>query len=159
ALGFRRRFCNDVVIDLVGYRRHGHNEQDEPAYTQPLMAKRIAKHPPVREQFAERLAEAGGVPIEESPRPAQGMPTVPRAAHERLKQAIAASVAQAPASEERVPVEGEGEVVTAVAEERLRELNEQLLEVPEGFTIHPKLLRQLERRRDTIDEGGIDWGQ
>src|SRR5207253_6629471 len=52
ALAFRRRFCNDVVIDLVGYRRHGHNEQDEPAYTQPLMARRIANHPPVRELFA-----------------------------------------------------------------------------------------------------------
>ena len=59
ALAFRRRFCNDVVIDLVGYRRHGHNEQDEAAYTQPLMAARILRHPPVREQFAQRLEERG----------------------------------------------------------------------------------------------------
>jgi 2-oxoglutarate dehydrogenase E1 component len=158
ALGFRRRFCNDVVIDLVGYRRHGHNEQDEPAYTQPLMAKRIAAHPPVREQFAAKLAEVGVVPAEESARLADEMQTVLRAAHERLKQAITASAGHAHA-EERVPVEGTGAVVTAVAADRLRRLNEQLLQVPEGFTVHPKLLRQLERRRETIEEGGIDWGQ
>ena len=68
ALAFRRRFAADVVIDLVGYRRHGHNEQDEPAYTQPLMAQRIASHPPVRKQFAERLAAEGSVSEEEAER-------------------------------------------------------------------------------------------
>ena len=51
-MAFRRRFCTDVVIDLVGYRRHGHNEQDEAAYTQPLMAARIEQQPSVREQYA-----------------------------------------------------------------------------------------------------------
>src|SRR4029077_10635267 len=66
ALAFRRRFCNDVVIDLVGYRRHGHNEQDEAAYTQTLMAQRILTHPPVRDQFAERLAERDIVPREQA---------------------------------------------------------------------------------------------
>ena len=53
ALAFRRRFDSDVVVDLVGYRRHGHNEQDEAAYTQPLMTAQIAEHPTVREQFAQ----------------------------------------------------------------------------------------------------------
>ena len=59
ATAFRRRFCHDVVIDLVGYRRHGHNEQDEAAYTQPLMAQLIARHPPVRELYAKQLVEEG----------------------------------------------------------------------------------------------------
>ena len=59
ALAFRRRFGHDVVVDLVGYRRFGHNEQDEPAYTQPLMAARIAAHPTVREQFAAHLVAEG----------------------------------------------------------------------------------------------------
>ncbi len=158
ALAFRRRFCDDVVIDLVGYRRHGHNEQDEPAYTQPLMAKRIAAHPPVREQFAERLEQQGTVSREESERLVEEMQQVLRAAHERLKQSIGAS-SQQNARDERVPAEGAGEVATAVSGERLRVLNDQLLEVPDGFTIHPKLLRQLERRRVTLDDGGIDWGQ
>ena len=59
AQAYRRRFGHDVVVDLVGYRRFGHNEQDEAAYTQPLLAAAIAAHPTVREQFAARLVEAG----------------------------------------------------------------------------------------------------
>ena len=66
ALAFRQRFGHDVVVDLVGYRRFGHNEQDEPAYTQPLMAQIIASHPTVRELYATQLAEEGVVPVEEA---------------------------------------------------------------------------------------------
>jgi 2-oxoglutarate dehydrogenase E1 component len=157
ALAFRRRFCDDVVIDLVGYRRHGHNEQDEPAYTQPLMAKRIAGHPPVREQFARRLEERGVVTGEEAERLVAEMQSVLRKTHEALKQAIGASAQSAP-RDERLPDEAAGDVATAVPADRLRTLTEQLLEVPDGFTIHPKLVRQLERRRTALDEGGIDWG-
>ncbi|TML18509.1 MAG: multifunctional oxoglutarate decarboxylase/oxoglutarate dehydrogenase thiamine pyrophosphate-binding subunit/dihydrolipoyllysine-residue succinyltransferase subunit, partial [Actinobacteria bacterium] len=66
ALAFRRRFESDVVVDIVGYRRHGHNEQDEAAYTQPLMAAQVAEHPTVRELFAQRLAAGGVVTQEEA---------------------------------------------------------------------------------------------
>ena len=66
ALAYRRRFGHDVVVDLVGYRRHGHNEQDEAAYTQPLLAAAIAAHPTVREQFAKRLVEAASSPQEQA---------------------------------------------------------------------------------------------
>jgi 2-oxoglutarate dehydrogenase E1 component len=162
ALAFRRRFCNDIVIDLVGYRRHGHNEQDEPAYTQPLVAKRIARHPPVRELFAQSLEERNIVTREEVDRLAGEMQALLRSAHERLKQSIGASAsAPAPAapSGKRVPKEADAAIATGVPAERVRRLNEQLLGVPEGFTVHPKLLRQLERRRDTLEDGGIDWGQ
>jgi 2-oxoglutarate dehydrogenase E1 component len=158
ALAFRRRFCNDIVIDLVGYRRHGHNEQDEPAYTQPLMARRIASHPPVREQFAQRLEQRNIVTREEADRLVDEMHAALRAAHERLKQSIGASAPSLP-RDELPPREAAGDVATAVSADRLRRLNEQLLEVPEGFTIHPKLSRQLERRREALDDGGIDWGQ
>ncbi|MHB8641978.1 MAG: 2-oxoglutarate dehydrogenase E1 component [Gaiellaceae bacterium] len=158
ALAFRRRFCNDVVIDLVGYRRHGHNEQDEPAYTQPLSAKRIAAHKPVRALFAERLEAEAVVTSEEADALAAEMQTRMRGAHDRLKQLLG-GVPAAPTHDDRVPREGAGEVVTAVAAERLRTLNEELLRVPEGFTIHPKLAKQLERRREAIEHGGIDWGQ
>jgi 2-oxoglutarate dehydrogenase E1 component len=156
ALGFRRRFCDDVVIDLVGYRRHGHNEQDEPAYTQPLMARRIEGHRPVREQFAERLEREGVASREEADRLAEEMQSLLRAAHERLKRTFGAT--PPPAGDERVPAEEAAEIVTAVDADRLRRLDAELLAVPDGFTIHPKLRRQLERRGDALDEGGIDWG-
>jgi 2-oxoglutarate dehydrogenase E1 component len=146
ALAFRRRFASDVVIDLIGYRRHGHNETDEPAYTQPLMAAKIASHPTVREQFAAVLVEEGVV----SEAAAQL-----RAAHERLKSSIAAP---RPVREGHIPRSDGGEVVTAVPADRLRELNTQLLTVPEGFTVHPKLWKALERRFAALEEGGIDWG-
>jgi 2-oxoglutarate dehydrogenase E1 component len=154
-LAFRRRFRNDIVIDLVGYRRHGHNEQDEAAYTQPLMAKKIVEHPSVRAQFAERLAQDGVVAAEDAEALAQEMQSTLRAAHEQLKQTIAAPLPK----EAPVPRDTFGDVVTAVAAETLESLNDALLAVPEGFTVHPKLLRQLERRRETIEQGGIDWGQ
>src|SRR5207248_3972966 len=88
AMAFRRRFAKDVVVDLVGYRRHGHNEQDEAAYTQPLMAERIARHPSVRELFAARLVEEGVVSVDEAERLLQEVETKLRAAHESLRAAL-----------------------------------------------------------------------
>jgi 2-oxoglutarate dehydrogenase E1 component len=158
ALAFRRRFATDFVVDLVGYRRHGHNEQDEPAYTQPLMAEKIASHPTVREQFAEALADEGVTTPEEAEGLVSQVETQLREAHERLK-ATFAHAAPAPVREGFIPRSDGGEVVTAVAADRLRSLNEELLSVPEGFTVHPKLAKQLDRRRETLDAGGIDWGQ
>jgi 2-oxoglutarate dehydrogenase E1 component len=158
ALAYRRKFGHDVVVDLVGYRRHGHNEQDEAAYTQPLMAALIAEHPTVREQFAQRLAEEGVVPAEQSQELYEQLQRQLKEAHEHLKQSFGATVSQ-PVRDGRIPASTEEEVVTAVASDRLRALNEELLQVPEGFKPHPKLMKQLERRRDTIEQGGIDWGQ
>jgi 2-oxoglutarate dehydrogenase E1 component len=156
ALAFRRRFESDVVVDLVGYRRHGHNEQDEAAYTQPLMAALIAEHPTVRQQFAERLVTEGVVTQEEADARVQQVVAALRQAHEALKATFGVPHE---AREERIPGAAGAEVVTAVAPERLRALNEELLRAPEGFEVHPKLRSQLERRRQTIEQGGIDWGQ
>jgi 2-oxoglutarate dehydrogenase E1 component len=158
AMAFRRRFCTDVVIDLVGYRRYGHNEQDEAAYTQPLMAARIELQPSVREQYAETLAEEDAVNEQEAAALVERVETMLKGAHERLKQTFGQAV-PAVAYEGRIPSSSDAEVVTTVAEARLRTLNEELLRVPDGFTVHPKLAKQLERRRETIEEGGIDWGQ
>jgi 2-oxoglutarate dehydrogenase E1 component len=156
ALAFRRRFTGDVVVDLVGYRRHGHNETDEPAYTQPLMAEQIASHPTVRDQFAERLAREQVVTAEEAQALADEVEARLRQAHEGLKSSLSRPTA---VREGHIPRSLGGEVVTAVAAGRLRELNEALLAVPDGFSIHPKLAKQLERRPAALDEGGIDWGQ
>jgi 2-oxoglutarate dehydrogenase E1 component len=155
ALAFRSRFESDVVVDLVGYRRHGHNEQDEAAYTQPLMAAQVAEHPTVRELFAQRLIEEGIVIKEEADRLVADVTAELKQAHEALKATFGAP----PPAEGKIPFSSGDEVVTAVPADRLRELNEELLRTPEHFTVHPKLKAQLERRLQTIQEGGIDWGQ
>jgi 2-oxoglutarate dehydrogenase E1 component len=159
AMAFRERFRKDVVVDLVGYRRFGHNEGDEPAYTQPLMYKRIEEHSSVRELYAASLVESGLVPQSEANALGQSVQEAMKEAHESLKAALAAGTSRS--VEEKRPGRGsDAPIETAAPAELLRELNEQLLAVPEGFTIHPKLAKQLERRRDTIgEEGGIDWGQ
>jgi len=156
ALAYRWRFGHDIVVDLVGYRRYGHNEQDEPAYTQPLLAAAIAEHPTVREQFAARLVREGAVGEEAVEEMNAEVTAELKAAHERLKQSFGM---EAPAKEQPLPRAGGAPVTTAVDAGRLRSLNEQLLRVPDWFKPHPKLMKQLERRRETVEEGGIDWGQ
>jgi 2-oxoglutarate dehydrogenase E1 component len=159
AMAYRERFGRDVVVDLVGYRRFGHNEGDEPAYTQPLMYERIENHPTARELYAQALAEAGVVSAEESEELVEQVHAQMREAHDHLREAIATGGSQA--QRERRPGRASGEEPeTALPHERLVELNDQLLTVPDGFTPHPKLMKQLERRRDTLgEEGGIDWAQ
>ncbi len=157
AMAYRRRFGRDVVVDLVGYRRFGHNEQDEAAYTQPLMVQQIAEHPTVRELYAQQLAEEGVITQEEADDLAGRAEAAMRAAHDALKETFGQAPPQ-DKSDQRLPASGGGYVETAVAEARLRELNEELLHVPEGFTVHPKLARQLERRVPALDAGAIDWG-
>ncbi|MGH7534676.1 MAG: multifunctional oxoglutarate decarboxylase/oxoglutarate dehydrogenase thiamine pyrophosphate-binding subunit/dihydrolipoyllysine-residue succinyltransferase subunit, partial [Gemmatimonadales bacterium] len=155
AMAYRDRFYQDVVIDLVGYRRHGHNEGDEPAYTQPVMYQRIRSLPTVRERYARVLVTAGVMTQEEADREAAD-------AYQRLvdiQQSFKASMSKTTTKEHAVRVGLAGqEVETALSAEFLTALNEQLLAWPEGFTVHPKLQKQLERRRTALGpEGGIDW--
>ena len=155
ALAFRSRFGEDVVVDLVGYRRHGHNEQDEAAYTQPLMAERIAQQPSVREQFAAQLVEQGVVTQEDVDAGTKAMVDELKHAHEALKDSFGRSSAE----DDAPPGDVTADIVTSVAPDELRTLSRELVRVPEDFTVHPKLVRQLERRVAALDEGGIDWGQ
>jgi len=157
ALAYREEFGHDVVVDLVGYRRFGHNEQDEPAYTQPLMAERIARQPPVRALYAARLVADGIVEAGEDEALLERTLQELREAHDRLRSSLVES--PEPPPEPRLPSDTGEAVVTAVPAERLAELNEELLALPEGFSVNEKLERQLERRRQAIREGGIDWGQ
>jgi 2-oxoglutarate dehydrogenase E1 component len=156
ALAFRRRFGHDVVVDLVGYRRHGHNEGDEPAYTQPLMVERIQELSSAREQYAAKLVAEGVLTQEEADELSATVEASLRQAHETLKASFGAAVAE---PSERTPPTNGSDVITAVPAERLRDLNEELLRVPDHFTVHPKLKRQLDRRLAAIDQGEIDWGQ
>jgi 2-oxoglutarate dehydrogenase E1 component len=156
ATAFRRLFSRDVVIDLVGYRRFGHNEQDEAAYTQPLMVEQIARHSTVRELYQARLVAEGVLTDEEADAVVLEVTAQLGEAHARLKASFTHARTDA---EDRSPAPSAVEIVTAVPAGRLADLNEQLLRRPEGFTVHPKLERQLERRSTALSEGGIDWGQ
>jgi 2-oxoglutarate dehydrogenase E1 component len=157
AMAFRAQFRHDVVVDLVGYRRFGHNEGDEPSYTQPLMYKLIEEHPTVREQYAKRLAEDGLVTVEEVDGFMNEVQERMRSLHEELKASFEGGGKR---RERRIGRGADAHLETAVPLAQLQELNEHLLRFPDGFTVHPKLVKALERRRDTLGEqGGIDWAQ
>jgi 2-oxoglutarate dehydrogenase E1 component len=156
ALAYRAEFGHDVVVDLVGYRRFGHNEQDEAGYTQPLMASRIEGQPPVRETYGARLVADGVLAQGDVEGALEATLAILRDTHDQLRASFAEP--EAP-PEPRPRLDTGAAVVTSVPADRLAELNEQLLRVPDGFQVNPKLAKQLERRRDALREGGIDWGQ
>jgi multifunctional 2-oxoglutarate metabolism enzyme len=166
AFAFRQEFGHDVLIDLIGYRRFGHNESDEPAYTQPEMYAKIKSKKRVAELWAERLIAENVVTREQVDQLGQGVWDNLTILHQRLKTKIAQ------AAQDGTTEHGTGEyqldrtpspdVKTAVPEQRLRALNAELLRVPDGFTVHPKLVKQLERRRAAVSDEdpqtpGIDW--
>src|SRR5271165_2532107 len=165
AFAFRKEFGHDVLIDLIGYRRFGHNESDEPAYTQPEMYVKIKSKKRVAELWADRLVSEGVVTQEEVDQQAQAVWDNLTLLHQRLKAKIAAAEkheGEHITGEYQLDRSPSPDVDTAVPAARLRELGEQLLHVPEGFTVHPKLVKQLERRREALldtDPSGhaIDW--
>jgi 2-oxoglutarate decarboxylase len=160
AFAFRQEFGHDVLIDLIGYRRFGHNESDEPAYTQPEMYAKIKSKKRVAELWADRLVAEGVVTQEEVDSQAQEVWDKMTLLHQRLKAKIAAATehGEHATGEYELDRSPSPEVETAVPAVRLRDLGEGLLRVPEGFTVHPKLVKQLERRREALgEEGGIDW--
>ncbi len=166
AFAFRQEFGHDVLIDLIGYRRFGHNESDEPAYTQPEMYAKIKSKKRVTELWAERLMAEGVVTREEVDRQAQEVWDNLTLLHQRLKAKIAAAAEHESSShgtgEYQLDRSPSPDVQTAVPAARLRELGEDLLRTPEGFTVHPKLVKQLERRRDALESAdphlaAIDW--
>jgi 2-oxoglutarate dehydrogenase E1 component len=155
ALAYREEFGHDVVVDLVGYRRFGHNEQDEAAYTQPLQSERIELQAPVRQSYADRLVADGVLGPDDAAQMLEETLGALRAAHDELRTTFASTI---PSAETPTKTDTGAAVLTAVPAERLIQLGEQLLEVPEAFEVNEKLLRQLERRFDSLREGGIDWG-
>jgi 2-oxoglutarate dehydrogenase E1 component len=159
AFAFRQEFGHDVLIDLIGYRRFGHNEADEPAYTQPEMYQAIKKHPPVRELFARQLVQQGVVTEQESTEMTDQVWSMLSDEHQKLKVRIAqAKEVEHATGEYQLDRTPSPEVKTAVSTDRLRVLNEELLSVPDGFTVHPKLVKQLEQRQEAFASGeGITW--
>ena len=122
------------------------------------MAERIKDQPSVRDQYAAQLVEEGVVTQEDADNLAREVQASLKAAHEALKASFAAEAPEEQLPSERTPPTEGAEVATAVDADRLRALNEELLRVPERFTVHPKLERQLQRRREQLEGGEIDWG-
>ena len=159
ALMYRQKFGGDSVIDLVGYRRHGHNEGDEPRYTQPLMYQLIDAHPPVRDLYSDRLAVLGVVTREEATRAADQRHRELASIQQKLKEDLTGQTYGEEPDRVSTAIVAALEPRTAVPGPLLQELNTQLLVVPQGFAIHPKLKRQLDRRLNALDGSpSIDWG-
>src|SRR5215210_1532446 len=161
AMAYRERWGRDVVIDVIGYRRYGHNETDEPAYTQPQMAATIKNHPPVSELYGEKLVKEGVATQEEVENHAKTRRDELSQALKHLREAMEAGDYEDP-----TVTTGTGEldrsasppVSTAVQPDKLAALNEQLLRVPESFTVHRKLRKPLSKRLEALESGGIDFG-
>jgi 2-oxoglutarate dehydrogenase E1 component len=156
ALAYRDRFQKDFVIDLIGYRRYGHNEGDDPSVTQPVLYRKIAGHRTVRQLWAQTLIERGV--IEEG-----FAENLVKKHFSRIEGVMAALDPEHQLVEPRAeepPPGAARHAETAFPAERLRELNEALLRAPEGFIVNRKLERPRGRRRealDTLDERTIDW--
>jgi 2-oxoglutarate dehydrogenase E1 component len=154
AVAYRDQFAKDVVIDLVGYRRWGHNETDEPAFTQPKLYELIRAHPTPRQVWGARLVRERVLTDDD----VKGMDA---AFAERLVP-IQKQVKEAPADVATARAKGApapaAEPATGVPAERLRALNEATLAFPQGFTPHRTLGKVLERRREEIAKGNIQWG-
>src|SRR5712692_8216043 len=158
AQAYRDQFHKDILIDLVGYRRWGHNEGDEPAFTQPQMYETIFSHPTVRELYARYLESRGIVSREEADAMVKEAFAVLEQAKREADEAL-----QHVEQEEPDGLNGryeELEKPPSVAEQQLMAFNQELLIWPQGFTPNRKLTRLLQRRATTLGpEGGIDWGQ
>ena len=162
ATEFRQEFKADAVIDLVCYRRHGHNEADEPAFTQPLMYRKIAAHPTTRAIYARKLVTEGTVTEAE----ANGMVTGFQAMLEKEFEATASyKVNHADWLEGRwhgfVQLEEEEEFreeTTGVDSDLLKRIGTAIAVTPQGFNANRKIVRQLEAKREMMESGaGIDW--
>ena len=162
AMAYRERWGRDFVIDLIGYRRYGHNETDEPAYTQPLMATQIKAHPPVSEIYAGQLVKEGVVTPDDVETEGAERRSQLSEVHKELRRKMDAGEYEDPSSTAMQTGELDRtkspEVETAVSEKRLRGLNEELLNVPESFTIHRKLRKPLMRRIEILEDGPIEYG-
>jgi len=156
ALAYRERFGKDFLIDVVGYRRHGHNETDEPAYTQPRLYDAIKVHPTPRLVWGERLVREGIIAADDVKRVDDEV----QAEFNQILKQVKASAAPAEHGNGNHGVENPLPAVdTTVSADVLISLNERLLNWPSDFHPLPKLARQFERRRAAVGEaGGIDWG-
>jgi 2-oxoglutarate dehydrogenase E1 component len=155
ASAYRAMFGKDVVIDLVGYRRHGHNEGDEPTYTQPVRYAAIKAHPTPPQVWGTRLVAEGHATSDDIAAIEREVMANWQSAYNEVKAGTFSSAAHAVPDAPRAAAPA----ATAVPADQLVRLNERLLSHPTDFTPHPRLWKQLERRREAMGAaGGVDWG-
>jgi 2-oxoglutarate dehydrogenase E1 component len=155
AFGFRQAFHKDVVIDLVCYRRHGHNEGDDPSYTQPLMYQRIDAKRSVRKLYTEALVRRGDITLEDAEKALDAFGALLQAALDEVRAETPAPPPRLPATDRvTAPIAA---VPTGVDAQTLQALALAGQAVPDGFTLHPKLANQFAQRRQLIEAGEVDW--
>ncbi|HTE69666.1 MAG TPA: multifunctional oxoglutarate decarboxylase/oxoglutarate dehydrogenase thiamine pyrophosphate-binding subunit/dihydrolipoyllysine-residue succinyltransferase subunit, partial [Actinomycetes bacterium] len=156
AFEFRQAFKKDVVIDMWCYRRYGHNEADEPSFTQPLMYERIKARRPVRKLYTEALVNRGDLSIEDAERALEEF-------RQRLQQAFDDTRGEEDSQVAKVelerpaPMATDPAVDTSVDRATLDQLLVKLTTVPDGFEVHPKLTRWLEQRAGALERNAVDW--
>ncbi|MGI8535225.1 MAG: multifunctional oxoglutarate decarboxylase/oxoglutarate dehydrogenase thiamine pyrophosphate-binding subunit/dihydrolipoyllysine-residue succinyltransferase subunit [Mycobacteriales bacterium] len=152
AFDYRQAFRKDVVVDLVCYRRRGHSEVDEPSFTQPMMYDTIDAKRSVRKIYTENLIGRGDITVDEAE---QAM----RNYQEQLEKVFQGTraAATAPALDAATPARAADHGPTAISLEVVKTIVDSQVNLPEGFTVHPRLLPQLHKRARMIDDATIDW--
>ncbi len=153
AFEYRQEFNKDVVIDMVCYRRRGHNEGDEPSFTQPLMYKMIDAKRSTRTLYIEALIGRGDISLDEAEEVARD--------YQSQLEAVYAAVNNLQTESDpnfKIPVAPDAdEIITSISEALAREIAATQTAVPEGFHVHPKLLPQLAKRVESLNDSSIDW--
>lgn len=154
AFGFRQEFRKDVVVDLIGYRRYGHNEGDEPSYTQPIMYRKIQQMPSVRELYTETLVQRGDIDSREAEAAMEDFRRKMDAAFEATRESRPPSpnLVKPPSKDEAVP-----SIPTGVARETLEEILSVVSRGDGRLHVHPKLQKQLDARSRMLKEDAVDW--
>lgn len=159
ALDYRREFNKDVVLDLVGFRRLGHNESDEPSYTQPLMYARVKAHPGTRHLYAEQLVREGVVSEDELKQMTDRVVEKYEGILQRAKQIASEKPKKAKLAPPIIDEDGSAVLETGASPEILRKVSEKVSIVPEHFHVNPKMVGQLARRAKMgSGETPMDWG-
>ncbi|MCL3820086.1 multifunctional oxoglutarate decarboxylase/oxoglutarate dehydrogenase thiamine pyrophosphate-binding subunit/dihydrolipoyllysine-residue succinyltransferase subunit [Aeromicrobium wangtongii] len=158
AYEYRQTFNKDVVIDLVCYRRRGHNEGDDPSFTQPLMYDTINAKKSVRKLYTEALVGRGDITLEEAEAALSDYQAQLERNFAEVKEASSPDLDYTRTPDYPEKPEHTGELITAITPETMKAVADAYTNVPEGFTVHPKVLPQLQRRAQSISAGPIDWG-
>jgi 2-oxoglutarate dehydrogenase E1 component len=156
AFEYRQAFNKDVVIDLVCYRRRGHNEGDDPSYTQPLMYDLIEQKRSVRKLYTESLIGRGDITIEEAERVLQDYQQQLERVFTEVREADSQPTEWTTVPD--YPEKSGGTAQTAITPEAMKRIADAYVTPPDGFTVHPKVMPQLQRRSNAIADGPIDWG-